>query len=75
MRHEVKLKPFNVPNYVIADGPAWSGLHEGIGPDDAKFPLSDLSPQSLDDLCRRFRDDVFKKAGKNPPPQIVPLTR
>lgn len=32
------------------------------------IPLRDLDALTLDRLCEEFREDVFKKAGKSPPP-------
>lgn len=64
---EIELKPFDVPNYVITvqpPRPKQDGIQEL-----PTFHLSDLDPLTLDRLCRDFRDDVFKKAGKQQPPQ------
>ncbi len=32
------------------------------------YPLSDLDSLTLDKLCNDFRDEVFRKAGKEQPP-------
>lgn len=67
---EVELRPFTVPNFVIAEpgiGMKQDGL-EGT----RSYPLSDIDPITLDKLCRQFRTEIFKKAGKEQPPQASP---
>lgn len=59
MKIEVKLKPFTVPNFVIEI----TGTHEA----PSSFPIADLTVDALDELCTKFRRDVFKKAGKHDP--------
>lgn len=57
---EIELTPFNVPNFVFAKGKPvrrQDGFHPAPG-----IPLRDLSPETLDKLCREFRDSVFAKA-------------
>lgn len=64
---EINLKPFNVPNYVIADSkpkPRDDGFEE-----EKKYHLSDLDSGTLLKLCNDFKDSVFKKAGKQHPPE------
>lgn len=63
---KMKLKPFMVPNYVIAEveaKPRQEGFQEAY-----KLRLSDLDSLALDKLCREFRGSVFRKAGKQQPP-------
>lgn len=61
---ELTLRPFTVPNFVIAESPE----KPGEGP-DGSFPLSMIDASTLDRLCSDFRDAVFKKAGKEQPPR------
>ena len=63
---EIKLKGFLVPNYVMVEGSA-KPRQEGFT-EDRKFHLSELDAITLDQLCRDFRDEIFKRAGKNQPP-------
>ena len=64
---KVKLQPFKVPNYVLAEVP-FGRREEGIqeGP---KYSLEDLDAETLDRLCDEFRNAVFLKAKKSLPPQ------
>jgi hypothetical protein len=56
----VKLKPFLVPNYVIAD--------EGFPDEESEsFPLKDVDPMVLSAMCDGFREEVFRKALKQDP--------
>lgn len=60
---ETELCPFSVPNYVLVKsrpGLKQDGIKEG-----AKYHISELDDATLEELCRQFRDDVFRKA-KNP---------
>lgn len=64
---EVDLKPFQVPNFVIAeDSP--SKKQEGFKK-APQYHLSDLDSNTLEILCAQFRREVFKKAGKPMPPE------
>lgn len=59
----IKPRPFLVPNFVFED-------HDGTlrGAIQARsFPLRDLDPDELAELCRQFRAGVFAKAGKVDP--------
>jgi hypothetical protein len=62
---EKELQPFQVPNYVI-EVPKVSKRQDGFQ-ETPKHHLSELDGNVLDQLCERFREDVFKKAGKNDP--------
>ena len=66
---EVKLKPFNTPNYVIVDEPA--KLREEGFTEGRKFSLSELDADTLSRMCYDFRIEIFKKAGKREPPIAV----
>lgn len=66
---DVELKPFQVPNFVIVKTlprPRQEGIQEA-----PKYRLSDLDAITLEKLCDEFRTEVFKKAGKNRPPQAA----
>lgn len=57
---EVELMPFNVPNYVIVKmppRPKQEGIHES-----PKYHLSELSEETLNQLCEEFRAEVFRKS-------------
>lgn len=61
----IKLKSFTVPNFVIAVGvprEPQEGWQE-----EPKFPLSELEPEVLAEMCDDFRRAVFEKAGKADP--------
>ena len=63
---QVELQPFQTPNFVRAvakPGKREDGIQEA-----PSYPLSDLDPLTLDKLCNEFRDEVFRKAGKEQPP-------
>lgn len=59
---ELHIKPFNVPNYVLASIP---------GQDDTTIPLKQVSADDLDKLCDDFRNAVFRNAGKQQPPEAA----
>lgn len=62
----VELQPFQTPNYVIAvQEPR---LRDPDMTEAKKYHISDLDSLTLDRLCNQFRDEVFRKAGKNQPP-------
>jgi len=64
---EIQLQPFTVPNYVLVvekPGKREDGLKEG-----RKFHLSELDAITLSKLCHDFKCEVFKKAGKDQPPE------
>ena len=61
----VKLKPFSVPNFVVGEVPYHSrqdGLQEA-----PKYHLSELSAETLSEMCDEFRRSVFEKAKKDDP--------
>ena len=62
---KIKLQPFRVPNFVLVKqepGKREDGFKEG-----PKYALSELDEFALSMLCDKFREDVFKKAGKTDP--------
>ena len=67
---EVKLKPFQVPNFVLVE-PTPGRRDEGMK-EPSKFHLSDLDSDSLAKLCDEFRKQVFAKAGKTEPDTCCP---
>ena len=64
---EVELQPFQVPSFVYLVAKP-SKREDGFA-EKAAYPLSDLDSLTLDKLCRQFRDEVFRKAGKSQPPE------
>jgi hypothetical protein len=63
---QVELQPFQTPNFVRAVVKPCKG-EDGIQ-EPPCYPLSDLNAETLDYLCRDFRAEVFRKAGKEQPP-------
>ncbi len=64
---EVKLKPFQVPNFVLTEAeakPRQEGMQEV-----PKYSLAELDAETLEKLCDEFVISVFKKAGKQQPPK------
>jgi len=59
---KIKVKPFRVPNFVLAD------KQSSDPSNDTKFALADLEPEVLEALCEEFTNEVFIKAGKQRPP-------
>lgn len=61
----IKLKPWNVPNFICAEMPPrkrQDGFVEG-----PKWHVSEVSAEDLSEQCDKFRAEVFKKAGKGDP--------
>lgn len=46
-----------------------------IGEMKENIPLSQLSAETLDALCRKFKIDVFEIAGKNLPPGSLQISQ
>lgn len=67
---ELQVRPFTVPNFVIAENPNPDAAGEFTK--EGGFPLSMIDANTLDRMCDEFRDAVFKKAGKSPPPTCEP---
>jgi len=63
---QVELQPFQTPNFVRARSKP--GLKQDGMQELSCYPLSHLDSLTLDKLCNEFRDDVFRKAGKEQPP-------
>jgi len=61
MRHSVKLRGFTAPNFAVRES------DKPEGDDRMSFPLSELEPETLAELCDDFRRAVFLKAGKKDP--------
>ncbi len=64
---EIKLKPFKVPDFVLVDE-CRKRRQEGFV-ESRTFNLSEIDECTLSKMCNDFRNEVFKKAGKNPPPE------
>ena len=67
---KIEVEPFFVPDWVqsnmislpipitmVKNAPVYN------------FKLEHLSPETLERLCDDFREEVFNKAGKRPPPK------
>ena len=63
---QVELQPFQTPNFVRAVRKA--GLKQDGMQELPCYPLSDIDSLTLDKLCNDFRNEVFRKAGKEQPP-------
>lgn len=63
---KINLKPFRTPNHVLIERPP-RPRQEGINFDSGSIPLSELDVDTLDELCREFRENIFQKAGKEDP--------
>ncbi len=61
----LKLKPWNSPNYVIAEMPP--RLRQDGWTEPAGIPLAEVDADVLAQMCDAFRADVFRKAGKPDP--------
>ncbi len=59
-----ELRPFGTPNFVLVDKTFGAAMLDVELP---KFALADIDADTLSALCRQFREDVFKKAGKRDP--------
>jgi hypothetical protein len=62
---ELKLRPFVVPNFAIAEIPA--GKRQDGFKEAPSFPLHSLTPETLASMCDEFRVAVFAKAMKHDP--------
>ena len=62
------LLPFTVPDNVALKGEP-RRRQDGFERQTV-MPLADVSEGSLSDLCKQFRRDVFRKAGKIDPEEI-----
>lgn len=56
---KIKLKPFTVPNYVIAEMPPRS-KQEGFV-ENPKWHISEVSIEVLEQMCAEFREAVISK--------------
>jgi hypothetical protein len=66
---EIRLKPFNIPHFVVVDGPT-NPREKGLG-EGRKLSLRELDTDTLSRMCNDFRKGVFKRAGKQEPPTAV----
>jgi hypothetical protein len=63
IKTEVALRPFRVPNYVLAECP--TKPREFGFTEPPKYHLSELSIETLEALCYQFRKDVLAKASSD----------
>lgn len=62
IKHSVEINNFSVPNYVTVKAKPKSrqdGWHQ-----PQSILLSELDDETLYELCKKFTEDVFSKAGK-----------
>jgi hypothetical protein len=62
---KLKLQPFTVPTFVIAEMPP--GLRQDGIKEAPKWALKDLDADTLAELCHEFRRAVFLKAERPDP--------
>ncbi len=62
----MKLKPFQTPNFVSLDLPP-RPRQAGFNAEPPTLPLKELDAEALSALCEDFRAEVFRKAGKVDP--------
>lgn len=65
MEMKVKLRPFQTPNYVIAESKP--GLRQDGIFECPKWHVKEVNEHTLSKLCDQFRRDIFEKAGKSDP--------
>ena len=58
MKYELKLRPFNLPNFVLAAVPGRT--------EDLSIPIHELSKEALEELLKKFCDDVRAKHAAKP---------
>lgn len=63
---KVNIRPFKVPDRVYVELP-FVAKEDGPKFDKRTFSLSELDPETLDEMCKNFRTAVFKAAGKQFP--------
>lgn len=66
------LRPFAVPTYVSVEMPP--GRKEDGPKPLPTFPLTQLPPEVLDQLCNQFRANVFAQAEQHDPKAPHPNT-
>lgn len=69
IKTSIELQPFSTPNFVSIK-PFHVGQKQDGFAESPKYPLSDLDPETLSDLCDQFRKDIFSKAQKIDPKTI-----
>lgn len=62
---EIKLKSFAVPDFVLVEEKS-KERQEGFSK-GRKYALNELDVETLESLCREFKQEVFAKAGKQLP--------
>jgi hypothetical protein len=70
---EQELQPFTVPNFVLTVGK--TGARQDGFVEGPKYALGELSVETLNALCDKFRDDVLERAHnqRNPKDNAVML--
>lgn len=62
MKAEIELEPFRTPNYVLTK--AKVGRRQDGFENVPKFHISELSDETLNELCDQFRKEIFEKKAK-----------
>lgn len=65
MKMEIKLKPWQVPNFVVQETTPGK-RHDGFK-ECPSYSLDQVSAETLAELCDEFRREIFNKAGKKDP--------
>lgn len=68
----VEIEPFYAPDYVCVSNMSLANVVETTAPKPT-IPLSALDSDALWALCDEFRAAVFRKAGKELPPDPQPM--
>ena len=67
---ELQVQPFSVPNFILTE-PVPGARQDGFK-ESPSYPLSDFDAVTLQRMCDEFTAEIFRKAGKNPPPKDNP---
>lgn len=63
----IEIKPWLTPDFITAVMPT-SRRQDGFNPDNVpKWHVSEVDEETLSEQCDKFREEVFKKAGKKDP--------
>lgn len=64
---KIEIQPWITPNYITGIVPPRK-RQDGFNPDLApKWHISEVDVETLSEQCNKFRDEIFKKAGKKDP--------
>lgn len=61
---QIEIEPFVTPNFVVISNKGTKASNETLS-------IKELDAVTLDELCHQFTTDVFRKAGKDRPPQMA----